>query len=82
MADDAFIFEKAIDVALGEARYPVEIEIMERCTEVLTLDENGSGVVTQPRRNFRRSSVIDGAISRISAFTTFSTTNGSSFTLL
>ena len=38
--------------------------------------------VTQPRRNFSRSSAFDGVISRISALTTFSATNGSSLTLL
>lgn len=42
MAHDAFIVEKTINIALGEARYLVEIEIMERCAEVLALSEDGA----------------------------------------
>ena len=29
VADDPFVFEQTIEVALGEARYPVKIEITE-----------------------------------------------------
>ncbi len=42
MADDAFILEQAVDVALGETRYPAEIEIMEGGAEVLALGQNGA----------------------------------------
>ena len=47
MADDACILEQTIEVALGEARYPVEVKIMEDCPEVLALSEDGAP--TQPR---------------------------------
>ncbi len=33
MAHDAFIREQTMEVALGKARYPIEIEIMECCAE-------------------------------------------------
>jgi hypothetical protein len=42
MADDALVLEQAIDVALREARYPVEIEVMECRAEILPLGKNGA----------------------------------------
>lgn len=42
MADDAFILEQTVEVAPGEARYPVEVEIMKSCAKVLSLGENGA----------------------------------------
>ena len=42
MADDPFILEQSIKVALGEACYPVEVEIAECGTEVLALGEDGA----------------------------------------
>jgi len=47
MANDAFVLEKTIDVALGETRYFVEIEIVKRGAEVLALSEDSAP--TQPR---------------------------------
>ena len=49
MADDAFILEQTIEVAPGEARYPVEIEIMERRAKVLALGEDGAPAYTKSR---------------------------------
>lgn len=37
MADDAHVLEQTIEVALGEACYPVEVETVECCAEVLGL---------------------------------------------
>ena len=45
MADDAVVREQAPDIAVGEARDPVEIEITERRAEVLALGEDGALVV-------------------------------------
>src|SRR6185369_2412290 len=42
MADDARILEQTFDVAPGETRDPVEIEVVEGCTEVLALGQNGA----------------------------------------
>ena len=42
MADDACVFEQTLEVALGEARYPVEIETMEGGAEVFALGEDGA----------------------------------------
>lgn len=42
MADDAFVFEQTIEVALGEARYPVDVKITERSAKTLTLGEDGA----------------------------------------
>src|SRR5712671_979935 len=40
VTDDPFVLEQTRDVALGEARDPVEIEIMEGGTEILALGED------------------------------------------
>src|SRR5262245_1424965 len=62
MADDAFILEQTADVALRETRYPVEIEIMERCAEVLALCEDGapaqSGLKTLQAQFLEQSLII------------------------
>ena len=42
VADDPFVLEQTSEVAPGEARYPVEIEIMEGGAEILALGENGA----------------------------------------
>ncbi len=42
MANDAFVLEKTIDVALGETRYFVEIEMVKGRTEVLALGEDSA----------------------------------------
>jgi hypothetical protein len=42
MAYDAFILEQTLDVALDEARYAVEIEIVKRRAEVLALREDSA----------------------------------------
>jgi hypothetical protein len=42
MADNAFVFEQTIEVALGEACGPVEIKTVKSCAEVLMLGENGA----------------------------------------
>jgi hypothetical protein len=42
MADDAFILEQAIEIAPGEARDPVEIEIVEGGAEVFALGQDGA----------------------------------------
>ena len=42
MANDAFVLEQTIDIALGEAGDPVKVEIMERGAEILPLDEDGA----------------------------------------
>ena len=42
MTNNAFILEQTIDVALGKARDPIKIEMMERVTEVLALGKNGA----------------------------------------
>ena len=42
MADDALVLEQALDVALREARDPVEIEVMEGGAEILALGEDGA----------------------------------------
>src|SRR5690606_31434445 len=42
VTNDAWVVEQADAVALGEARNPVEIEIMEGRTKVLALDQNGA----------------------------------------
>jgi len=40
VADDAFILEQTIEVALGKARYPIKVEIMEGSAEILALGED------------------------------------------
>src|SRR5712671_3095110 len=40
VTDDPFVLEQTHDVALGEARDPVEIKIMEGGTEILALGED------------------------------------------
>jgi len=47
MADDPFVLEQTIEVALGKARYPVEVEIMEGSAEVLALGKDSAPA--QPR---------------------------------
>src|SRR5262245_18083950 len=42
MADNSIILEKAIEIALSKARYPVEIEVMKGCAEILSLREDGA----------------------------------------
>jgi len=42
MADDAVVLEQAIDIALGEARNPYEVEFVERRAEILALGEDGA----------------------------------------
>jgi hypothetical protein len=42
MADNALVLEQTIVVALGEACYPIEIESVEGCAEVLALGEDGA----------------------------------------
>ena len=42
VADDSFVFEQTIKVALGEVRYPVKIEIMEGGAEIPALGEDGA----------------------------------------
>src|SRR5215471_14412248 len=44
MADDALILEQTVDVAPGEAREPVEVEMMKGCAEVLALGQDGAPV--------------------------------------
>lgn len=44
MAYNALVLEQAIAVALGEACYPVEIEPVEGCAEVLALGKDGAPV--------------------------------------
>jgi hypothetical protein len=62
MADNAFILEQTPEIALGEARYPVEIEIMERCAEVLALGEDGapaqSGLKTLQTQFLEQATII------------------------
>src|SRR5690606_19439517 len=47
VADDAFVIEQPVDVALGEARYPIEIETMKRHAEILALGKDGSPAQTR-----------------------------------
>lgn len=62
MTDDAFLLEQTIEVVLGEARYPVEIEIMKRCSEVLALAEDGapaqSGLKTLQAQFLKQAMII------------------------
>jgi len=42
MADDAFVFEQAVNVALRETGYPVEIKIVECGAKVFAFGEDGA----------------------------------------
>src|SRR5262249_2621208 len=145
MANDALVLEQSSDVAPGEARNRIEIEVVEGCTKILALRQDGApaqsrlkafqaqfleqtmivtdrkasfgivvaeklrrgtapaaaqcstgptivllicvsmhqghGAVGHAKMDFSRSSTLDGLISRISARTIPSATNGSAFTL-
>ena len=42
MANDTLVLEQALDIAIGKACDPVEIEIMKGRTKIFTLGQNGA----------------------------------------
>ena len=42
VTNNAFVSQQTIDIARGEARYLVEIEVMKRQSEVFALSEDGA----------------------------------------
>ena len=72
---------------LGDARVHLihrGLSVISRPCSCLTvlISKKDVAAMIQSSRKFSRSSAFDGVISKISALTTFSATNGSLFTLL